>query len=333
MKKLLGVYALLVFAFLLYLVDFQSREVIANQKASKGLQGDMDEKYVMVTFQAGIDYWKQILKGFEDAGETLDVSVEYRGAAKYDVKEQITVLEQVIAKKPSGIALSAIHPDALDVTIYKAIDAGIPVVLFDSNAPKSNAYTFIGTDNVKAGVTAAHELAHFINQSGQVAVVTTPHQQNQIDRLNGFQETIQKQYPDIEIVAIKDGRGDQLVSEQVVAEVLTDYHNLKGVFVTEANGGVGAGKAVRKLKKDKNVKIVSFDTDKQTLDMVKEGTITATLAQGTWSMGYWALNYLFYLHHGLIQLPSDPYAHNKLPEMDTGITVVTKKNVDSYYAE
>src|SRR5690606_20249499 len=83
MKKLLGVYALLVFAFLLYLVDFQSREAIATQNASKGLHGDMDEKCVMVTFQAGIGYWKQILRGFEGAGETLDVSVECRGGGKY----------------------------------------------------------------------------------------------------------------------------------------------------------------------------------------------------------------------------------------------------------
>lgn len=333
MKKLLFVYALLSIAFLLYLKDFQSREATANLNETKGLQGQIDEKYVMVTLQAGTDYWKKILKGFEDAGQALNVSVEYRGAAQYDVKEQITVLEQVIARKPSGIALSAIHPDALDVTIYKAIDAGIPVVLFDSDAPKSNAYTYIGTNNVNAGVTAAHELAHIINQNGKVAVVTIPNQQNQINRLKGFQETIQKQYSDIDIVAVEDGRGDQLVSEQVVMDLLTEQPDLKGIFVTEANGGVGAGKAALQLKKDKDIKIVSFDTDKQTLDMVKEGTIAATLAQGTWNMGYWSLNYLFYLKHGLIKLPSDPYANNMLPEMDTGITVVTKKNVDSYYAE
>ncbi|MDR4890074.1 substrate-binding domain-containing protein [Fredinandcohnia sp. QZ13] len=333
MKKLLVVYALLIIAFLLYLKDFQSHEATTNLNETKGLQGQVDEKYVMVTFQAGTDYWKKILKGFEDAGQALNVSVEYHGASQYDVKEQITVLEQVIARKPSGIALSAIHPDALDVTIFKAIDAGIPIVLFDSDAPKSNAYTFIGTNNVNAGGTAAHELAHFINRNGKVAVVTIPNQQNQISRLKGFQETIENQYPDIEIVGVKDGKGDQLVSEQVVIDLLTEHPDLKGIFLTEANGGVGAGRAVIKLKKDKDVKIVSFDTDKQTLDMVKAGTIEATLAQGTWSMGYWSLNYLFYLNHGLIKLPSDPYAQNKLPKMDTGITVVTKKNVDSYYAE
>jgi ribose transport system substrate-binding protein len=334
LKKLVFVYTLLIGSFLLYLINFQSREATANLEGKpKGLQGDIDEKYVMVTFQAGIDYWKNILKGFEDAAQALNVSVEYQGAAQYDVNEQITVLEQVIARKPAGIAISAIHPDALDVTIYKAIDAGIPVVLFDSDAPKSSAYTYIGTNNYKAGVTAANEIADMINNSGKVAVITLPNQQNQIDRLNGFQETIEKQFPNIELVAVKDGEGNQLVARQAALDILTEHPDLKGIFATEANGGVGVGEATLQQKKGNQVKIISFDTDKQTLDMVKDGTIAATLAQGTWDMGYWSLNYLFHLQHDLIKPQTDPYTSEILPEMDTGIAVVTKRNVDKYYAK
>lgn len=334
MKKLLFVYALLIIAFLIYLRDFESREATASLDGNlKGLQGDIHEKYVMVTFQAGADYWKGILKGFEDASQALNVSVEYRGAAQYDVKEQITVLEQVIARKPSGIALSAIHPDALDVTIYKAIEAGIPVILFDSDAPKSNAYTYIGTDNVKAGVAAAHELADIINKEGKVAIITLPNQQNQIDRLKGFQETVEKQYSNIEVVEIIDGKGDQLISKQATIRILNEHPDLKGIFVTESNGGVGTAEAAIQLKKEKEVKIISFDTDKETLDMVRDGAIAATVAQGTWNMGYWSLNYLFHLKHGLIKPPSDPFTSDMVPKMDTGLTLVTKRNVDRYYAE
>ncbi|MBT2658610.1 substrate-binding domain-containing protein [Bacillus sp. ISL-18] len=334
MKKLLTVYALLIIAFLIYLIEFQSREAAASLDGkSKGLHGEVGEKYVMVTFQAGADYWKNILKGFEDASQALNVSVEYRGAAQYDVKEQITVLEQVIARKPSGIAISAIHPDALDVTIYKAIDAGIPVVLFDSDAPKSNAYSYIGTNNYNAGVTVAHEMADMIDRTGKVAVITLSNQQNQIDRLTGFKETLEKQYPDIKIVAVKDGRGNQIVSKNVAIDILKQYPDLKGIFVTEANGGVGVGEAAILLKKVGQVKIIGFDTDKQMLDMIKDGTISATLAQGTWNMGYWSLQYLFHVRHDLIKLPDDPYTNEILPKMDTGITVVSKKNVENYYAK
>ncbi|KAF6603470.1 substrate-binding domain-containing protein, partial [Paenibacillus sp. EKM208P] len=90
--------------------------------------------YMMITFQSGLEYWKSGLKGFEDAGDALGVTVEYRGATRYDAQEQTTVIEQAIARKPAGIAISAIDPHSLIPVINKALDAGIPVVLFDAEA-------------------------------------------------------------------------------------------------------------------------------------------------------------------------------------------------------
>ena len=102
------VYALLIMTFLVDPFYYQFNKADSSPWATTGgLRGEIDEKYVMVTFQSGIDYWKGVLKGFEDAAEALEVSVEYRGATQYHLQEQITVLEQVIAKRPSGIAVSA----------------------------------------------------------------------------------------------------------------------------------------------------------------------------------------------------------------------------------
>lgn len=336
MKKLIFAYGMLIVTFLLYLVNYQTKEITAYSNGKgEGLKGEMDEKYVMVTFQAGHDYWKNVLKGFEDAAHDLNVSVEYRGATQYDVNEEIMVLEQVIAKKPSGIAITAIHPDALNVTVNKAIDAGIPVVLFDSDAPESKAYSFLGTNNYNAGVTAANKMAELLNNRGKIAVITLPNQQNHIDRSRGFQETMKKEYPEIAIISIRDGKGDQLVSRNAATDLLKQHPDLNGIFATEANGGVGVGEATLSLKKEEQVKIVSFDTDKQTLDMVKDGTIEATMAQGTWNMGFWSLQYLFHLHHGGIKSQDDQQKGGSLmvPTMDTGITVVTRKNVEGFYAK
>lgn len=290
-------------------------------------EGRGDERYVFVTFQVGMDYWKGILKGAEDAAESLNIAIEYQGATKYDVNEQLIVLEEAIAKKPAGIALSAIHSEKLNDTINKAVDSGIPVVLFDSDSPDSKAYAFLGTNNYQAGVTAAHKMAELLNNKGKVAIVTLPNQSNHIDRSTGFQETLKSEYPGIEIVEIKDGKGDQLVSRQAAIDILRSHEDLKGIFATEANGGAGLGDAVRYLNKDKEVKIISFDTDKETLDMIKEGTISATIVQGTWNMGYWSLQHLFYLNNN-----AENSRFITKMNTDTGTSVVTKMNVDEFYA-
>ncbi|WP_199617071.1 substrate-binding domain-containing protein [Paenibacillus alkalitolerans] len=335
MKRIIVLYTVLIGAFFAYFLNYHFREAAPTGWESGGLRGEIDEKYVMVTFQAGIDYWKSCLKGFEDAAQQLNVSVEYRGATHYDVNEQIKVLEQVIARKPAGIALSAIDPIALTDTINKAVDAGIPVVLFDSGAENSKAYSFLATDNYNAGVTAARKMGELLGGKGKVAVVTQPNQQNHQERTKGFKETIAAEFPGLEVVAVLDGKGDQAVSRDAVLEALKKHPDLGGVFATEANGGVGIGDAVVYYAQNKNIKIISFDTDLGTLDLVKQGVISATLAQGTWNMGYWSLLQLFHLHHMIAQdaggaaSGSGPVVP---PFTDTGITIVTKENVDQFYA-
>lgn len=338
MKKLLFIYLVLISVFVVYFLAYHSNQsqTSAWNEIDSGLQGGMDEKYVMITFLSGMDYWKNSLKGFEDAAQLLNVSVEYHGATKYDIHEQVTVLEQVIARKPAGIAITAMDPKELNVSINKAITAGIPVVLFDSGAPESAAYSFLGTDNYKAGVTAAHKMAELIGNQGQVAVISQPNQLNHQERFSGFEDTMKQEYTEIDVVILADGKGDQLESREQAIHIMDTYLDLAGIFVTEANGGIGVGNAVSSKGKINQIKIISFDTDKGTLDLVRDGVISATLAQGTWSMGYWSLQYLFHLHHDLAQPVSHWKEANMQPlprNVDTGISIVTKDNVDNYYAK
>ncbi|WP_117160826.1 substrate-binding domain-containing protein [Paraliobacillus sp. X-1268] len=331
MKNLLFVYLLLISLFVLYVYHYQANELTTQEWSKNELQGNMDETYVMVTFQVGIDYWKRALKGFEDAAGALNVSVEYRGAREYDVNEEITVLEQVIAKNPAGIAISTMDPEALSSVIDKAVEADIPVVMFDADAPESKAFTFLGTNNYHAGEEAAHKMAALVNEKGKVGVITQPYQLNHQERTQGFQDTIFLEYPEMEVVSIKNGRGDQSESKLVAQDMITEFPGLVGVFATEANGGVGVGQASLTNNLEDSLKIISFDTDKGTLDMIQDGVISATLAQGTWDMGYWSLQFLFHLQHKIVE---EEDAETPLPRyVDTGITIVTQKNVDSYYPQ
>jgi ribose transport system substrate-binding protein len=178
-------------------------------------------------------------------------------------------------------------------------------------------------------------MAELTGATGQVAIVTTPDQHNHQERTDGFCDTIQKEFPDMKVVAVEDGRGDLVFSRQAAEQILSSYPEVKGIFATESNGGIGVAEAVD-AHSGVSLKIISFDTDKRTLDLVKSGTISATMAQGTWNMGYWSLIQLFRLHRDLAVDPL-AYSNSKLvpvPDVvDTGIDVVTRNNVDNYYAK
>ena len=334
MKKMLFIYAALIAAFLIYI--FGSRpQSEAEGWQDGGLRGSLGEHYVMVTFQSGMEYWRNVLKGFEDGGDALGVSVDYRGATRYDAEEQITVLEQVIAKKPAGIAISVKDPEALTPAINKAVEAGIPVVLFDADAPDSMAYSFLGTDNYNAGALAADRMAQVTGETGKIGIITVPGQQNHEERVQGFRETLSLNYPGMSVVQLIDGKGDTVVSREAAEAMIRQVPDLKGIFVTESAGGSGAADAVIAASRTEDIRIIAFDTNKSTLDHISDGTITASIAQGTWNMGYWSLQYLFHLQHGLT-VPAPTLGNDVSPlpgRVDTGLSVVTKENVNDYYAK
>mgnify|MGYP001342056008 CR=1 FL=1 len=294
---------------------------------------DSNEEYYMVTFLSGIEYWKGCYKGFEAAGKLYGVKTIYAGAAEYDVNQAVTVFEQIIANNPAGIAVSCINPDAYKEPIQKAMDAGIPVVTFDADSPDSGRYSFLATGNVAAGETAAKYLAEALGGKGDVAVVTLPGQLNHEERTQGFVSKIESDYPDMKVVQTANGGGEQTTAAQAAAGILQANPSVVGLFCTDATSGVGAVAAITENNRT-DVKIVSFDTDKGTLDAIKDGTISASIAQGTWNMGFWSFQMLFQLKHELIN-PTDGWKEKGInplpPYIDTGVNVVTKDNVDAFY--
>ena len=308
-----------------------------SNDSSSPLVGQKNEEYYMVTFLSGIEYWKGCYKGFSDAGKLYGIKTIYSGGIQYNVNEEVTILQQIIAKKPAGIALTCMNPEAFKTTIKKAMNEGIPIVTFDSDSPESGRYSFLGTGNEYAGEVAAKALAEQLDSGeAEVVVITNPAQLNNEQRVEGFKKALEKDYKNLKLVQIGYGNGDQTKAAKVLSAFLQIHPNIKGVFCTEATSGVGAATAIKEVNKEGKIKIVSFDTDKGTLDAIKSGTITASIAQGTYNMGFQSMNFLYELKHNLINPVTDWKAKgiSPLPPfVDTGVDIVTKRNVDSFYVK
>ena len=85
------------------------------------------------------------------AAEFGDVEVLWSAPASADQLKQKEILESYITQRVDGIAISALNGDFLTETINRAIDAGIPVITWDSDAPKSKRIAFYGVDDLASG--------------------------------------------------------------------------------------------------------------------------------------------------------------------------------------
>lgn len=302
--------------------------------AADKFKGDSSKEFYMVTFLSGYPFWKDCYAGFEAAGKLYGVKTVYGGTTEYDVNAAVTALDQIIAKKPAGIAVTCMDAKAYKPSIDKAIAQGIPVVTFDSDSPDSNRLAFIGTQNYQAGVVAARYIGKQLGGKGTVAAATTLGQSNIKERTQGFEDTIKKEFPNIKLAQVVDAGTDQVTAATAVSNVLKKNSDINYIFCSLQAAMVGAQKALQETNQTGKVKIVGFDTDKTTLDAIKSGEVEASISQGPWCEGYWSMNYLFFTSNNLMN-PVDNWQSKKYPTIpvtaDSGSTIVTKDNVESFY--
>lgn len=286
-----------------------------------------DQLYIEVSAIGADPYFYDHKMGMEMAGKELGVRTEYVGPAELDMEAMVTAFEQSIAKKPDGIVVVGFN-DQLLPSIEKATEAGIPVVTVDADLPQSDRIAFVGTGNIEAGVKGGEKMAELLEGKGKVAIMYSPGQSNLEERVEGYKRAFED-FPDIEIVEYVDTQQDSVVAAQGISAVLQKHPDLSGIICVDATGGIAAATAVREAGLAGDVKIISMDRSNEILDAIEEGIISASVAQQTALMPYYAVQILMNLNNSDVEITTDNAAAGVLgvPQtVDTGVVIIDENN-------
>jgi simple sugar transport system substrate-binding protein len=124
-------------------------------------------------------YWCVVQKGMEEAAQQMGVKLTILGPDKFDLEKTAALIDQAGAAKPDGIGLVVTDNVLFKTPIMKIIDAGIPVVTYDTGlGPEKDGIpylTFWGSEDyvqgyygglrmvaegTKKGVCINHQVGH-----------------------------------------------------------------------------------------------------------------------------------------------------------------------------
>src|SRR5438445_13694745 len=125
-----------------------------------------------------------------EAKQLGNVQVLWNGPTNADQLKQKEILESFITQRVDGIAISRLNGDFLTDTINRAMDAGIPVVTWDADAPKSKRIAFYGIDDRAAGRILGERTVELLGGKGTVAIITSVGAVNLQRRLEGLREVL-----------------------------------------------------------------------------------------------------------------------------------------------
>jgi ribose transport system substrate-binding protein len=252
------------------------------------------------------------------AAELGNVQVLWNAPANADELKQKEILESYITQRVDGIAISVLNGAFLADTINRAIDAGIPVVTWDSDAPTSKRIAFYGVDDYKSGQIMGEEAARLLNGKGTVAFITSAGANNLQRRLDGAKEVLAK-FPGIKIVETYDIQEDSVRCAQFIATGTNRYPDL-GAWISVGGWPVFTANALAPVD-PKRTKFISFDTNPPAPDLLKSGKVQVLLGQKYFGWGGESIRLLNDIIHG--KRPANPI-------IDSGVDVVTADNVDAY---
>lgn len=235
------------------------------------------------------DFTNAVSAGATDEFKRAGVEITVTTDAQFDAARQRSDIETALAAKPNVILALPLDPVTSAEAFRQAVADGTKLV-FLSNVPKDykhgTDYASIVTDDLyQMGKQAADALAKSIGGKGKVGYIfhdASYYVTNQRDQ--AFKSTIEKDYPDIKIVA-EQGISDPARAEELASAMLLQNPDLDGIYVTWAEPADGVLAALRGAGNTKT-KIVTLDlAEPAALDMVKGGNVTALVADKAYELG------------------------------------------------
>jgi simple sugar transport system substrate-binding protein len=265
-----------------------------------------------------------------DAAALLGLPAPVWGGSNNSVISQmVSDFDTAVAAGAAGIALAAISSTAFTASVSSAMDKGIPVVTYNADGEYVNGTAQIGTNRLcyvgqslySSGQSMGEQIKLAVPGGGNIVIfVPVVGTGNTQPRYDGAVSVLPSNYKVSEIAT-----GAEESVEPAAMKAYLDAHSstLKGAFCADSGDTEYLGAQLKSL----NLKIPAggFDTTGQTVPNIQDGTLAFTIYQDPYLQGFLPVLYMYlYNLTGGVLSP---------PDTDTGLSVVTKSNVEPYVAD
>jgi len=169
-------------------------------------------------------------------------------------------LNTITTLKDGGYDLMIILPGngtLLTSICEQVYDAGIKTVILDRGIESDKYTCLLAGDNYGGGVNAAKYIGDALGGKGNIAVLRSyigiP---IDLERYNGFVETLKAKYPDMKIVVEGDGEFNREAGLKAMTNILPAYDKIDAVYAQDDEAALGALNAIENAKRT-DIKVIT----------------------------------------------------------------------------
>jgi ribose transport system substrate-binding protein len=271
------------------------------------------------------EFWRIAANGVHKYETEGGVQVDIKMPPTGKTEEQNQILENLVSQGYDAIAVSVIAPKDQVPVLNRAAEK-TRLITFDSDAPASKRLLYVGTINYEAGKRLGERIVQLLPKGGKMAVfVGFFSADNAAQRLKGITDAVAGH--GIEIVEKREDQTDRARARSNVEDILNARPDLSLVCGLWSYNGPAIAAALEGTNKRGKVLAAVFDEETGTLEAIKAGTISATVVQHPYEMGYRSARWMHRLATGFDKARADIPADGI---ENTGVEVLDKDNVASF---
>ncbi len=257
----------------------KSAAVGAGKKFTIAMIGKSSNNPVFLAARTGAEAAAKELS----AKEHMQIEIAWLTPPQEDGEVQAQRVRQAVNDGAGAILLAASDAGKVTGAINDAVDRGVPVMTFDSDAPQSKRFAYYGVDDLKTGQLMMAELAKQLNGKGRVAILAgNQNAPNLQRRVQGAKDEAKK-YPGIEVAGVFN---HVETPQDAAAEVIRVNNAYPGITGWGFIGGwpLYTQTLLTDLDPAKQ-KVVSVDALPIELPYVEKGIVPVLLAQPVYNWG------------------------------------------------
>ncbi|MBJ6135741.1 autoinducer 2 ABC transporter substrate-binding protein [Ochrobactrum sp. Q0168] len=230
---------------------------------------------VTVVKVTGENWFTRMNEGVDAYGkDNANVSTSQVGPAKADAAQQTRIIEDLVAKNVSAIAVVPMDPSALEGVLRRASQRGIKVITHEGDSLVNTDVDIEAFDNKAFGARINEKLAECMGKSGKwTSFVGSLGSLTHNQWVDAGAENA-KQYPDMKLVAEKnESFNDANRAYEKAKEILRKYPDIKGFQGSSAIDVIGIGRAVEEAGLQDKTCVYGLGLPKDTGPYLESGAV------------------------------------------------------------
>jgi len=281
MRKLISLLAIAMTVVLLAGCSLQPPEWAKSKKAANA--GEIKIGLSISTLNN--PFFVSLKDGVVNEAKKLNIDVIVVDAQN-DSAKQSNDVDDLIQQGVDALLINPTDSAAISAAVQSANGLDIPVVTLDRSADKGDVKALVASDNAKGGKMAAEYIVKQLGKDAKVIELQgVPGASATRERGKGFHDVADKE---LDVVASQAADFDRTKGLTVMENLLQGNPDVQAVFAHNDEMALGAIEAIQ--SSGKNIPVIGFDGNEDALNSIKEGKLTATVAQQPELIGQMAVD-------------------------------------------